>query len=264
MKRFISLSGGVESTTCCILYGKGATAIWCDPGDEHAPMYERMDKLESSLKDLHGGDFELIRIIPSVTVKGKTVSKISEYVEEAMFMPSIMKRWCTGRFKITPIDKFLSKQGECELIIGLNADEEPGEDRTGNFMKCKNVTYRYPLYEDGHSREDCEEILNLHGLHPNFPLYMSRGGCKHCFFKREAEYKCMYFFAREEFEEVRSLENKTQDKRKKHFSIMPSGKSMNALAVECEQELSNWGIEQIERMYRKVQATQSCGAFCHR
>jgi PP-loop superfamily ATP-utilizing enzyme len=29
MKRFISFSGGVESTTMCILYGKGATAIWC-------------------------------------------------------------------------------------------------------------------------------------------------------------------------------------------------------------------------------------------
>lgn len=25
MKRFISLSGGVESTTMCVLYGKGAT-----------------------------------------------------------------------------------------------------------------------------------------------------------------------------------------------------------------------------------------------
>lgn len=41
-KRFISFSGGVESTTMCILYGKGATAIWCDTGDEEPEMYKQI------------------------------------------------------------------------------------------------------------------------------------------------------------------------------------------------------------------------------
>jgi len=39
IKKFISFSGGVESTTMCLLYGKGATAIWCDTGAEHKEMY---------------------------------------------------------------------------------------------------------------------------------------------------------------------------------------------------------------------------------
>ena len=46
MRRFISFSGGVESTTMCLLYGKGATAIWCDTGAEHDLMYQRIDLLK--------------------------------------------------------------------------------------------------------------------------------------------------------------------------------------------------------------------------
>jgi 3'-phosphoadenosine 5'-phosphosulfate sulfotransferase (PAPS reductase)/FAD synthetase len=51
MKRFISFSGGVESTTMCILYGKGATAIWCDTGAEHDLMYQRIDDVEKHLTE---------------------------------------------------------------------------------------------------------------------------------------------------------------------------------------------------------------------
>jgi len=53
MKRFISFSGGVESTTMCVLYGKGATAIWCDTGAEHKEMYERIDYCEKRLISLY-------------------------------------------------------------------------------------------------------------------------------------------------------------------------------------------------------------------
>jgi hypothetical protein len=45
MKKFISLSAGVESTTMCLLYGKGATAIFSDAGDE-----DRENKSISSIK----------------------------------------------------------------------------------------------------------------------------------------------------------------------------------------------------------------------
>src|SRR6185312_7802045 len=154
-------------------------------------------------------------------------------------------RYCTDRFKIQPIDNFLKGQGECELLIGLNADEEPGKDRTGNFMKCKNVTYRYPLYEDGLSRNDCKVVLRKYGLEPNFPVYMARGGCKYCPFKTVSEYKAMYFLDRETFEEGRRLENRVQDKRKRHFAISMSGKSFNQLAAECEAEISMWGENEI-------------------
>lgn len=53
MKKFISFSGGVESTTMCILYGKDATAIWADTGSEHKKMYERIFSVESEIQKIH-------------------------------------------------------------------------------------------------------------------------------------------------------------------------------------------------------------------
>ena len=76
MKRFISFSGGVESTTMCLLYGKGATAIVCDTGDEEDEMYERWDFVESAMKVIHDNDFTLLRINAIVIAKGKTCTTL--------------------------------------------------------------------------------------------------------------------------------------------------------------------------------------------
>jgi hypothetical protein len=37
----------------CLLYGKGATAIFCDTGDEHKELYERLDFLENAFKEIN-------------------------------------------------------------------------------------------------------------------------------------------------------------------------------------------------------------------
>ena len=261
MKRFISFSGGVESTAMCLLYGKGAKAIWCDTGAEHALMYERVDYCEKVLTAHHGGDFELIRIKPSVTCKGEKVQTLTQYIERSMYMPSKMRRYCTGRFKIEPIDLFLAEQGDCELMIGFNADETA---RVGNFEKAKNVRYSYPLQDAGYTREDCEFMLTDYDLHPNLPPYMKRGGCKYCIFKSIKEYKAMYFFNRAEFMECLNLERSVQDKRGKFFAISMSGRSLQDIAKECETELQMFSADAMQNMYAKVQAAQACGAFCHR
>ena len=245
----------------CLLYGKGATAIWCDTGAEHALMYDRIDHCEKVLTAHHGGDFELIRIKPLVTCKGEKVSTLTEYIERSMYMPSKMRRYCTGRFKIEPIDNFLAQQGKCELLIGFNADETA---RIGNFEKAKNVVYSYPLQAAGYSRDDCEFMLKEYNLHPDFPPYMKRGGCKYCIFKSIKEYKAMYFFNPQEFQECLLLENSVQDKRGKFFAISMTGRPLQDIANECEQELQMFSNEAILSMYSKVQAGQACGAFCHR
>jgi 3'-phosphoadenosine 5'-phosphosulfate sulfotransferase (PAPS reductase)/FAD synthetase len=263
MSKYISFSGGVESTTMCILYGKGATAIWCDTGWEHDVMYDRINFCERILKELHEGDFELIRIKPKVTAKEVQVDKLQDYIESMSFMPSKMARYCTDRFKIQPIEKFLKSAGDCELMLGFNADEEPRKVRVGNLEKLKNVQYTYPLYQQGYTREMCEDILHAHGLHPEFPVYMKRGGCIGCIFKSVAEFKAMYFFNKPEFMKVLELEERIQDQRKKFFTISMSQKPMRFIMDQCESELNQWG-DQVFEMYRKVKIDQSCGAFCHR
>jgi hypothetical protein len=61
-------------------------------------------------------------------------------------MPSQQMRFCTNYFKAAPIDKYLKEQGECELMIGFNYDEQ---GRTGSLEAMPNVKYTYPLIEDG-------------------------------------------------------------------------------------------------------------------
>lgn len=262
MQTFISLSGGVESTTMCILYGENAKAIWCDTGSEHKKMYERINHIESMIKNIHP-NFEVIKIKPKVKAKGVDVNSLEDYCIESKVMPSGQMRFCTRAFKIEPIDDFLLNQRQCELMIGFNADEEPGLDRTGNFMKCKNVSYLYPLYEDGFTRSDCEIILNQYNLHPNFPAYMSRGGCRMCFFKSEKEYRAMYFLNRDEFNEVMDFEEKIQDRRGKFYSIMQSGKSLRMLANSLSNPL--FSKDEIVKEYESlIKKNTSCGAFCHR
>lgn len=227
-------------------------------------MYKRIDLCEVRLKEIHNGDFELLRITPNVTAKGKKVSRLTEYISEMGYMPSKQSRYCTDRFKIQPIERFLKQQGECELMIGFNADEDPGVDRVGNFEKLKSVKYSYPLFNDGYDREMCEDILNLYGLHPDFPVYMKRGGCVGCIFKSVSEYKAMYFFSREEFDSNMALEEGVQDKRKKFFTLSMSQHSFRQIKQICENELNMWGIDAVHEMYKKVKSTQSCGPFCHR
>ena len=46
IKNFISFSGGVESTTMCVLFGKDADAIFSDTGFEHDEIYKRIELVE--------------------------------------------------------------------------------------------------------------------------------------------------------------------------------------------------------------------------
>jgi 3'-phosphoadenosine 5'-phosphosulfate sulfotransferase (PAPS reductase)/FAD synthetase len=257
MKKYISFSGGVESTTMYVLYGKGATAIWVDTGAEHEEMYQRIDYAESKIKELHNGDFELIRLKANVKYKGEYYQDLEEYITAIKFMPSQQRRFCTIEFKIKPIDNFLSQE-ECELLIGFNFDEQ---GRTGNLEKQSNIKYSYPLIDDGLTRDDCEDILKLHNLHPEFPVYMLRGGCRMCFFKSEKEYKALYHLNRKEFDEVLAFEEKIQDQRKKFYSIMGNGKSLRQLAQECDSELFK-DTKSLYDAYKKE--AKSCGAFCRR
>lgn len=260
-KRYISFSGGVESTALCVLYGKGATALVADTGDEEDEMYARWKLVEQRLKELHGGDFEIVYLHPEIVAKGITCRTLDELSIAWQYFPSPMRRFCTKELKIKVIDKFLKSRGECELLIGLNADEE----RTGNLEDLENVDYKCPLQEDGHTRQDCIDVITPLGLMPNFPPYMQRGGCKKCPFKTKKEAKAKYFFNKEGFIEDMNFEEKLQGFRKKFYGInMNFKEGYRALAAECEREISMYGLEQIKSMYKNVQAHQPCGAFCHR
>lgn len=245
----------------CILYGADAKAIWADTGSEHKKMYDRLETVEREIKKIHP-DFEIIKVKGEVKHKGEMYDTLENLALGYKFMPSGQMRYCTKYFKIEPIDKYLGLFDECELMIGLNLDEE--NSREGNWGLNENVKYSYPLIDDGLTRADCEEVLNAHNLHPNMPVYMMRGGCRMCFFKTEKEYKAMYFLSNEEFLEVQQFEQSIQDRRKKFYSIMGNGKSLKQVAAECERERQFLKVGDWSELYKSLKKETSCGAFCHR
>lgn len=252
-KRFISFSGGVESSTLTLIYGAVAKPIFADTGAEHEELYERLEKFEAKMKEIHGKDFEIIR----VSREGET---LKDYIKKEHFFPNHGARFCTRMFKIEPIDKFLAKQGECELMIGLNANE--ASDRTGNYGLKQNVNYSYPLIDNGLSREACKILLKRVDLEPAFPPYMRRGGCDICFYKSKPEWKALILLNENKAWELAEFEESVQDKREKYFAINQDiGKLSDFIeAVKAQGELFD-----MRQTYPTYEDNHSpCGAFCHR
>jgi 3'-phosphoadenosine 5'-phosphosulfate sulfotransferase (PAPS reductase)/FAD synthetase len=271
IEKFISFSGGVESTELWRRYGKGAKAIVSDTGDEEDEMYERWDFVENAMKIIHDGDTELIRVKPLVNAKGIECQSLDELALAWGFWPSSGARWCTIKLKIEPIDNFLATRGRCELMIGLNADEI--FDREGNQSILPNVIYTTPLADDGVTRGDCIENLTEVGLQPNFPPYMKRGGCRKCFFRGKSEAKAKYLFNKQGFLKDQAFEvliNETGTRqitkagRKKWFGINQAFSSYQSIIDEVESEITLFGREEVINQYKNITEHKACGLFCHR
>ena len=254
-KRFISFSGGVESSTMCVLFGGKADAIFADTGFEHQVIYDRIDLVEKWVQEFHRKDFKIH------FVKNKELGTLPDYIKQIRFYPSIKKRYCTYLFKIKPIDDFLRqfKTEGAEIMIGLNADEI--EMRTGAHGLLPFVSYSYPLAENGLSRSACIRILDHAGLKPDFPPYMKRGGCIGCYYKSKMEYFAMAALNPKEFKIVEDLENDLNalfSSRKRFFSIL-KGKRMSAIRQEA-----NSLIFDPKDIYPIINDATKCGVFCNR
>lgn len=250
-KRFISFSGGVESSTLCLIYGKVAKPIFADTGSEHEEMYERLDYFEKRMKEFHGNDFEIIRV---------SKGSLKDYIKNSHFFPSPNARYCTRMFKIEPIDEFLMSQGECELMIGLNVNE--ASDRTGNYGLKENVKYTYPLVENGLTREHCKMMLKKASLEPAFPPYMKRGGCDLCFYKSKAEWRALVLLNEQKAQQLAEFEESIQDKREKYYYMNSGIGKMSEFiqAVKSQGELFD-----LSQTYPTYDDNHSpCGVFCHR
>ena len=252
MKKFISFSGGVESTTMCVLFGNKADAIFSDTGWEHDEIYKRIELVENWCKEFHRTDFKIHKI------KNTKNGTLPEYIKESKYLPSFDSRYCTRMFKIDPIDKFLEqfKSEGVELMIGLNSDEI--EQRTGNHGNKKFIKYSYPLADNGINRNACKTILEKAGLLPNFPVYMQRGGCIGCYMKSKKEYIAMALLKPEEFKMVEDIEEHIQDKRDKFFSIIQN-KPMWSIREDAKSSLFK-----PEEIYPVINDVTKCGVFCNR
>jgi len=256
MKKYISFSGGVESSAMCVLFGKHSDAIFADTGWEHKEIYDRIILVEERVREIHKNNFTVHRIKGTMKYKGKEYDKLQDYISASKFYPSTIARFCTRAFKVEPIDNFLKDKGDVEILIGLNYDEK---DRTGNHGLMENVTYSYPLIDNKVTREACLAILDKAGLRPKFPPYMARGGCVGCFYKSKKEFYAMAQLSKDEFKEVEDLEKGIQDKRGSYYSVRINIPSMAEL-----RKLAETSMFDAKDMYDMEMPQTSCGVFCNR
>ena len=250
MKKYISFSGGVESSAMCVLFGGRADAIFSDTGWEHKQIYDRIEMMEEKVSKLHKRKFKIHK------VRNKKHGRLQDYIREQKFYPSQLARFCTRMFKIEPIDEFLKDKGTVEIAIGLNWEER---ERTGNHGLLPNVRYSYPLISGGLKRSACIEILDKAGMQVKFPPYMKRGGCVGCFYKSKKEFYAMAQLSPDEFDEVVNIEKDIQDERGKFYSIRTNIKSMDELG-----KLARASMFDPEQMYDFELPQTSCGVFCNR
>jgi len=257
MKQFISFSGGVESSTMCMLFGNKADGIFADTNYEHKPIYDRIEKVEQAVRKFHGNDFKIIK----VKRDGET---LPEYIQSAKFYPSFQQRFCTRMFKIEPIDNYLKqfKEEGATLLIGLNADEigEGVDDpRTGNHGNLPFIKYSYPLADNGITRKMCIEILKSVNLEPKFPPYMQRGGCIGCYYKSKKEFEAMAILSPDEYDIVAELEESIQDERGKFYHIIDSIPNMKDFKRHAQSILFD-----PSEIYPVINNASKCGVFCNR
>ena len=255
MKQFISFSGGVESTTMCVLWGNKADGIFADTGYEHKEIYDRIKLVEDWVRSFHRPDFK-IHLVKNVNYKS-----LPDYIRAAKFYPSYQSRFCTRMFKIEPINNYLKhfKDEGVNVMIGLNVDEIT--QRTGAHDLYSFITHSYPLADAGLNRYACIEILKKTGLYPEFPAYMKRGGCKGCYYKSKKEFTAMALLNPAEFKEVEDLENDLNvnlTTRDQFFTIL-QGKSMKQIREDATSSLFK-----PEEIYPAINNATKCGVFCNR
>ncbi len=259
---FIAYSGGVESTTMALMFGHKAQCVFTDTGAEHPEMYDRLNLVEEKLRKIHGDKFNII-CIKAKNADGTGTDNLTDYILHYGYFPSPVARFCTRAFKIDPMNNFLKEAGECELMIGLNADEE--DKREGNLGTIPTIKISYPLVDLGITRKMCVAALKEYDLEPRLPVYMRRGGCVYCPFKSNKEYIAMAHLAPSQLESVAQLEEKVhtlaRNQNKKFYGVRHGIPSMRGL-IEDEKLSLFSAAEMYDNQPQEIGTP--CGVFCHR
>lgn len=250
---YAAFSGGIDSTALCLLHPE-ATPVFTDTGWEFNELLKHVARFEA----VTGRKVE------------KPVSKyggLPDYIAAQKFMPNHGARYCTRMFKIDPLNKWLKDADRlpATLYIGLRADE-PADKRIGNLTEMDGLTIRYPLREAGLTRMDCLEVCIQHDLLPRYPVYMARGGCKGCFYKRKSEVEAMHRFALEELDELQALEEAVQDERGAYFHMFPNiGMSIRDFRAQLDAQPALFDMTQLYKdAADDSDKAPACGLFCHR
>lgn len=239
--KVISLGWGVQSWTLAAMAALGEIeadiAIHADTGWEKAATYAFREQWEPWLQ-AHGllaisvADYQQSAKVTTLA------TDIPAFTVSATGNAGILRRQCTGRWKIDPIRRALKqvlwmcdikKRAGCiESLQGISLDE---------WQRMKNsdvkwIVNRYPLVEKRMTRGDCETWLAAHDL-PTPP----KSACVFCPFQSERAWGELKRHNADDWQTAISVDEKIRDVRAPYRAFVHSKMISLVNAVSIPEDI---------------------------
>lgn len=201
MRNYLSFGGGVNSVAMmlyCLDEGWDFEAVFVDHGTDWPETYEYLDMFQEWLdKNTH-------KQITVLTPDIEGFNNLYDYCYRWEMVPSFMGRWCTDKFKVRTIYKYV--ETPCFMLIGFDS----GEAKRAKISSENGVENRYPLIEAEINREGCKKIIKSHGLPTP-----QKSGCYICPYQKVTQWKDLRNRHPELFCKAEQLEKRNIEYRKR-------------------------------------------------
>ena len=214
IKRVLSLGGGVQSTDLLLRSLRGEFehkpdyAIFSDTGSEPKAVYTYLEWFTRFVEQEFGFEVRVISAgniyadtLEFVRGDSKRTDGIPFHIKSTNGHKAILKRQCTGYYKILPIrrhvKKDLPKKGNLELWLGISYDEM----QRMKDPDVKWLIHHYPLVEKRIKRYDCIQNFKKYGL--QVPV---KSSCTICPYHSDDYWHWLYANEQDSFEAAVELD----------------------------------------------------------
>ena len=194
MKQIASFGCGVDSVAGLLLNSDYDEIIFADTLDELPETYAYLDYFEkkSGLK------------ITKVTSKH---GSLYDYFFKGKSQSSKFHHWCSDKFKIQPIRKYLREKYGKKETFEMNIFIDYSEFHWMRESDRKYIKNKYPLVEQKLNRDQLKEIIKSKGY-----LLPEKSGCYHCCFTTKKGWIKLRNKEPELWQKTKDLENNSNTK----------------------------------------------------
>ena len=210
MIRYISYGGGVQSTAMVLMALDGVIprpdmVVFADTGSEMPLTYETVKTIAEMCEENN---------LPFYIVKANTKKiqgmSLHEWYYNRGTIPMIGIRWCTSKFKVDPVRKFVKSKADTskpkpwmEAWLGITADEKR---RATGHSAVKYQVITYPLLH-----KTRQELISW--IATNYPeLEVAKSGCFCCPYAHKTHWINLKKNHHDLFEKALALEKNATDK----------------------------------------------------
>ena len=194
MIKIASFGCGVDSVAGLLLNSDYDEIIFADTGSELPETYAYLDYFEkkSGLK---------------ITKVKSHLGKIYNYYMMKKAQPTKFMRDCTGKFKISPIRKYLREKYGKKETFEMSIFIDHSEFHRMRESDVKYIKNKYPLVEQKLIRDQLKEIIKSKGY-----LLPEKSGCYHCCFTTKKGWIKLRNKEPELWQKTKDLENNSNTK----------------------------------------------------